>query len=172
MTEYLKENHALVYIVCFHQSMPRWGNMEPGNYTPIILLPRNCSLIAQFGTSFKFCSHENVILLVVSTISMVSTVSSQASKHLYSFAHYPHHTRSASIVAYHSNTHCPHPTTNVWCEDFNLKHPPATHCDHLSSDYWSMVPHQNYLHIPHSPFSNKLWLSLGLRIIYNVSSSH
>ena len=44
----------LVDIVCFHQSMSRWGNEELGNYTNIISLPRNCSLIAQFGASSNF----------------------------------------------------------------------------------------------------------------------
>ena len=41
-------------IVCFHQSVSRWGNEEPENYTHLISLPRIYSLLAQFGTSFKF----------------------------------------------------------------------------------------------------------------------
>ena len=99
-------------MVCFHQSMSRWGNEEPGNYTHIIPLPRDYFIYAQFGTNFKFWGHNDYIflfvLLVISTIRMVSTVSSLASKHFCSFAHCPYHTRSLIVVAYHSNTHCPH----------------------------------------------------------------
>ena len=88
----------------------------PRNYTCMISLPRNYSLIGQFGTSIKFCSQEYCILFSL----VVSTVSSQASKHFYSFAHYPHHTRSASIITYHSNTHCPHHLQQTWSTDINL----------------------------------------------------
>ena len=49
-----------------------------------------------------------LFLLVISTITTVSTVISLASKHFYSFAHCPYHTRSTSIVAYQNNTCCPH----------------------------------------------------------------
>ena len=71
-------------------------------------------LIAQFGTSFEFRGLQIYILfllviITISTISMVSAVSTLVSKHFfYSFAHYPHHTKSACIVAYLNNTHCPH----------------------------------------------------------------
>ena len=47
------------------------------------------------------------ILLVISIVSAFSSVSSQASKHLL-LPTALHHTRSASIVAYLSNAHCPH----------------------------------------------------------------
>ena len=60
-----------------------------------------------------------LFLLVISTISTVSTVSSLASKHFYSFAHCPYHTRSASIVAYHNNTHCPQHFRPTWSMDTN-----------------------------------------------------
>ena len=43
--------------------------------------------------------------LVLSTISKVSTL---ASKHLCSFAHWPYHARPVSTVAYCQNTHHPH----------------------------------------------------------------
>ena len=57
-----------------------------------------------------------LFLLVISTIS---TVSSLASKHFYSFAHCPYHTMSASIVAYHSNTHHQHHFRSTWSTDTN-----------------------------------------------------
>ena len=74
-------------------------------YPEIILYMLNLAQIPNFeATIVFFC----VVLLVISTMSMVSTVSSQTSKHFYSFPHCPHHTRLARIVAYHSNTHCPY----------------------------------------------------------------
>ena len=34
------KKNQLVNMVCFHQSMFRWGNWEPGNYTNIIPFPK------------------------------------------------------------------------------------------------------------------------------------
>ena len=62
----------------------------------------NLAQIPYFEATIVF---SYLVLLVISTISMVSTVSGQANKHLYSFAHCSHLTRSPSVVAYHSNTH-------------------------------------------------------------------
>ena len=64
MTKDLQWKCKLVHIVCFHQSMSRWGNKEPRNNTHLISLPRNCLLLAQFGTTFQFCSHEDIICFV------------------------------------------------------------------------------------------------------------
>ena len=46
---------------------------EPGNYTQLISLPRNCSLLTQFGTSFIIWRSGTLhfILLVVSTVSIL-----------------------------------------------------------------------------------------------------
>ena len=66
----------------------------------------NLALISNFeATMIAFSC---LFLLVISTINTVTTISSLASKHFYSFAHSPYCTRSMSIVAYHNNTHCPH----------------------------------------------------------------
>ena len=46
--------------------------------------------------------------LVISMVSMFSTVSSLASKHICSFAHCPYHTRMANTVICYHNTHHPH----------------------------------------------------------------
>ena len=48
------------------------------------------------------------VLLVISTISMISEVSTLASKHLSSLGHCPYCTRPTSIIGYHSNTCHPH----------------------------------------------------------------
>ena len=68
---------------CVFPSVIVWVRCEePGNHTHIIPLPRNYSLLAQFGTSFKFWAQENcTLLLVVNTVSTFSTVSSKATKH-------------------------------------------------------------------------------------------
>ena len=56
--------------------------MEPGNYTCIILLPGNYSLLPKFGTSFNFEVMRILFCLLVvstiSTVSMVSTIGQQA----------------------------------------------------------------------------------------------
>ena len=50
--------------MCFHQSTTRWGNEEPGNYTHISLMPRNCfTIYAQFGNNFKFWGHNDCIFV-------------------------------------------------------------------------------------------------------------
>ena len=83
---------------------------EPGNCTHLILLPRNYSVIAKSGTSFNFGIRRIAFhLLVVSTVSTFSTVSSLASKNFHSlWLPALHHSRSASIITYHGNTHCSH----------------------------------------------------------------
>ena len=78
-----------------------------------------------------------LVSLVISTISMVKTVSSQASKHFFSFAHCPHHTRSVSIVAYQSNIHCPHLSKPKVCVTYSTSFwmvvmPRSLHMDPLA----------------------------------------
>ena len=95
-------------IACFHQSTlgEAMRSLEPHPYNsnaqmlfyytcPIWQHPHN------FETKIFAFFHQ----LVVSMISKVSTL---ASKHLCTFAHCPYHARSVSTVAYHHNTHCPH----------------------------------------------------------------
>ena len=50
----LQNKFSLVYIVCFHWSMSRWGNGEPGNYTHIILMARNLCFITKSAHSARF----------------------------------------------------------------------------------------------------------------------
>ena len=44
----LQSKLSLVYIVCFHQSMSKWGNGESGNYTHVIPKPNHCFLSCPF----------------------------------------------------------------------------------------------------------------------------
>ena len=60
-----------------------------------------------------------LFLLVISTVSMVSTVSTLASKHFYSFAHCPYHTRTASIITFYHKTHHPRNLRPTWSMDTN-----------------------------------------------------
>ena len=87
---------------------------EPGNYTHLISLPRNCSLLTQFDTSFIIWRSGtwHFILLVVSTVNILVQLAARPAN-IFSQVHSPHHTWSACVIAYLNHIHCPHLTIVV-----------------------------------------------------------
>ena len=74
----------------------------------------NLALITNFDVTTIAFSY--LFLLV---ISMVSILSTYASKHFYSFAHCPYQSRKAHIIACYHNTHHPHHFRPTWYKDTN-----------------------------------------------------
>ena len=100
---------------CFHWSRSGWGNEEPGNFTHIILLPRNYYLLTHFGTSSLNFEDRTIFfytLLVVSTVSMTSTISTQPTSNYFHYLQTTQHL-VCHIAAYLSNMYRPLPLTKV-----------------------------------------------------------
>ena len=80
----LQSKISLVYIVCFHWSMSRWGHEGHGNYTHIIPMPRNLFYhkVCPFSSIWNMLHTQNfAVMMTLVTITVTRTRQVEASQH-------------------------------------------------------------------------------------------
>ena len=97
-------------------------------------------------------------MLVVSTVSMTSTISTQPASNFFFINYRPHHTWFVSIAAYLSNIYSPLPLTKVPPRHHTSVYPiPLIKCQHQPSFFWYPMTLGS---IGQTPWSNSSWLSM------------